>query len=436
MRDITPGGPFFGSGHEEIGPHVLRQYLSAVDAAALLGIRRASLYAYVSRGWLRSVVGEKKTRTRLYLRQDVERLLVRSKVRSGSAAVAASAMNWGEPIIATGITEITNEGPRYRGVLAIDMAREKVPFEQVAHVLWTGSRDGASSIWEAKPMAKPLAALLRSLRGKRTGDQLTDVFCLVTMQLAMGRGSAVERVKSGQTLAEARHVIHTLVGCFGFLSEQGRYHPVQSDQSIAAGLLLAMSHQPSKKKVEILNAVLTLLADHELSPGTVAARIAASSGSALHSCLAAAIATSSGTEVARLYDIVEQSWSWSTSQADLVSEATRLLETGGDLPGFGHPLYPQGDPRAKSMMTLLKGLKSSDPLVCAVVGFVNEMRDRHGLHARHELVLIALIKAVGLPRQAPAALFVLARTAGWVAHVLEQRATGTLLRPRAKFTKA
>src|SRR5512145_159228 len=110
------------------------QELSAREAARLLGVKLPTLYAYVSRGLLRSLPG-RSGRARRYLRSDVEAL----RERGPSVRAAAGALRWGEPILESSITEMTPEGPAYRGRLAADLARGGVAFEAAAELLWTGA---------------------------------------------------------------------------------------------------------------------------------------------------------------------------------------------------------------------------------------------------------------------------------------------------------
>lgn len=113
-------------------------YATAAEAMQLLNVRQQTLYAYVSRGWIRSIPQQGK-KARLYLRDDISRVGSRSAARAGHGAAAASAMNWGEPIFPTSITEITSQGPRYRNYLAADLVREGHSFEAVAELLWRGA---------------------------------------------------------------------------------------------------------------------------------------------------------------------------------------------------------------------------------------------------------------------------------------------------------
>jgi citrate synthase len=407
-----------------------KSYASAREAMAMLGVRQQTLYAYVSRGWIRSV-RQPGRRDRLYLREDLDRMSARSLARSGHGAVAASAMHWGEPIIPTTITEITPEGPRYRGRLACDLVRQGASFECVAELLWTGMWH-ERAVWPVTKSSQELRLLTGSLPSLQPSDQLLEVFALVTLHLGVGRGSIAERIRSGRTLDAARQIIQTLVGCCGLSAKGGRYMPMLEQQSISQGLMRSLAVVPNEENRATIEAILILLADHELSPGAFSARVAASSGSTLHSCVASALCASSGLEVGRLYNKVGEMLESGKTRQTLVSKALDFHARGATVPGFVHPLYPHGDPRAKLLLEIARQ-RGDARQFSPIFGFVQEMEERFSLHPRHELAVALLVRAMGLSRYAAGALFVLGRTAGWVAHVQEQRLTGSLLRPRAKF---
>ncbi|HEX7667695.1 MAG TPA: citrate synthase, partial [Polyangiaceae bacterium] len=113
-------------------------YLTAREACSRLGIKPETLYAYVSRGLVRSVAGE-HGRLRRYLAHDVELLKTRHEARSGHAPVAAAALRWGQPVLDTAITAIDDAGLRYRGTNAIALAGAGTRFEAVASLLWNGT---------------------------------------------------------------------------------------------------------------------------------------------------------------------------------------------------------------------------------------------------------------------------------------------------------
>src|SRR5258705_2690771 len=128
----------------------------AGTAARSLGIQLRSLYAYVSRGQIRSMPGE-RGRPRLYAHADLERLRARRDARAGHGAVAAGALRWGEPVLDSAITAITPRGPAYRGHIALDLAADGVRFENVAELLWSGYLPQQPVLWPRS--ALPIAQL-------------------------------------------------------------------------------------------------------------------------------------------------------------------------------------------------------------------------------------------------------------------------------------
>lgn len=413
-----------------------RDYASAAEAMKILNVRQQTLYAYVSRGWIRSVA-QQGQKDKLYLRDDLTRVGMRSLARSGHGAVAASAMNWGEPIFPTSITEITEQGPRYRGHLAADLVRSGTSFEAVAELLWTGEFDTqAQAQAPAWPVRKPSAELVKltqTLTSLQAQGNVLESFALVVLLLGMRRGPVAERLSQGKTLPAAREIMQTVVACCGFVGAAQRYRPMQRGESVVTGLLHALAVQPTAENSEALRAMLILMADHELPPGTLSARVVASAGGTLHSCLASALCATSGVDVGRMYERVEDFLGQAQTKAVLVKRAHKLHAQGQSVPGFDHPLYPKGDPRAAQLLEMVFARQNPSRELRAISRFIDEMRSSAGLLPRQELALVVMARAMGLPRQATAALFVLGRLAGWVAHVQEQRASGTLLRPRAKF---
>lgn len=417
------------------GAGLRKDYVSSAQAMEILGIRKQTLYAYVSRGLIRSI-RQPGTQNRLYSRDDVERVEARSLARSGHGAVAASAMNWGEPIVPTSVTEITPDGPRYRGQLATDLARSQVTFETIAELLWTGMRNDYAKPWPALATNSDVRWLTRSPTSTDAVEQLLEIFALVTLRLGLVRGSVRERVHGGQTLESGRQIIQTLVGCLGLASAKARYAPMLAGQSITESLMRALALKSSDENCEAIQSVLALFADHELSPGALAARVAASSGASLHACVAAAMCTSSGVHVGRLYDQIDAFLEGAQTHTTLTKKAHELQRRGMAVPGFVHPLYPHGDPRARFLLDVARRRANQSKDLCAIYGLVDDMEMQHGIHPRHELAILAVTRAMGLPRQAAGALFVLSRVAGWIAHVQEQRLSGSLLRPRGRFVGA
>jgi citrate synthase len=233
----------------------------------------------------------------------------------------------------------------------------------------------------------------------------------------------------------ARQLIQAFAGCFGYLSARHAYVPCGSTESIAAAVLRASGLACSEEKLRLVNGLMVLLADHELSPATFAARIAASSGADLHACLVSAIETSSGRKIAEIYDRTEDFLRGAQSKAELMRRVRELEALGRVPPGFNQPIYPQGDPRAPYIFELVRGTSRSSRHLDMVFAFLDEAEAKFELKPRMEFGVVALAHSLGLPRRAAGGLYILARVAGWVAHVIEQRLSSALLRPRAKFVE-
>src|SRR5579859_1411312 len=120
----------------------MSDWLSADEAARILGITRATLYAYVSRGLIRSSAAPGSSRLRRYAAEDVERLRGRAEDRRDPSRVAERALHWGVPVLESSITLIADGHLYYRGIDATELARTR-SVEEVASLIWTGAFDAA-----------------------------------------------------------------------------------------------------------------------------------------------------------------------------------------------------------------------------------------------------------------------------------------------------
>jgi citrate synthase len=409
-------------------------YVTRSEALQILAVKPATLYTYVSRGWIRRIAGRGRTPS-LYLREDVGRIEVRSNARAAAGILASGAMRYGEPIVPTSITEISAEGPVYRTHRAVALADARVEFEVVAELLWSG-RMLEFRPWRFNGAPDSVRKVVGELGRCRTSVDLHDAFSLVTIAAGMARGSALKRTTAGVTpVIAARQLILLLAGCFGFLTNPHGYRPPRTGTSVAEAIATSLGVTPAPGVVRALNAALVLSADHELNPATFVGRVAASSETNLHRCVAAAICTNAGERIAQGCDRLEQFVRGPEALRAPVSRSG-AAPLGADATakfGFNHPLYPNGDPRGRWLLQMIRNSGTRSTRLRMIFDYIDIMQDRHKQHPRFELALALLTTTLRLPPGAAGGIYTLGRVAGWVAHISEQRLAGFLIRPRAKF---
>jgi citrate synthase len=176
---------------------------------------------------------------------------------------------------------------------------------------------------------------------------------------------------------------------------------------------------------DLIRRALVLLADHELNPSTFAARVAASTGAPMPACLMAGLSTLSGPKHGGAGAALAALTAEARTRGAEVAVA-RWLAAGHGLPGFGHPLYPHGDPRAAALLPLV----TIDPVLAELRDAV---ADASEALPNIDFALLAISVALDLPADAPFRLFATARGVGWAAHAIEQSVSGAVIRPRARY---
>ena len=417
------------------------EFLSAAEAAQLLDVKLATLYAYTSRGLIQSVPGG-RGRSRRYRRRDLERLCARRDARSGHGPVAAAALRQGEPVMDSAITLISIEqGPIYRGRAAVDLAREGRSFEWVAEGLWSGDWSGRPEPpgWQCDGLGFDLDALIRCLP-PRIGP--LPVLSLVVSVLAAhdpGRFSWHPEA----VLARARPLLRRLAAALALGQEGDGSRAAQAvpraleAPSLAAAIGIAFGRELEREELRALNRALVLAADHELNASTFAARVAASTGADVYGCILAALATLSGPRHGGAADRVD-ALLVEAGPAERVEQVVHERQRRGEvIEGFAHPIYaPHSDPRGALLMEIAKGLAGSREEVRSILALVDAMQDGGFGGPSIDVGLVAVARALGFPTGSASALFALGRTVGWVAHALEQQDAGFLVRPRARYRSA
>jgi citrate synthase len=404
------------------------QLLTAGEAADFLNVKRTTLYVYASRGFVRSVkvLG---TRTRRYVFADLQRLKARHDARSGHGPVAAGALQWGEPVLETEISSIETSGPSYRGHSAVRLAESGLPFESVAELLWTGELPSRTPSWSSAGFGLPLKACTTLLPAGTPP--------LAALLLALPALAARDVARFGATdaaeHARGRALILRLAASFALACEPRRAERAVRAGSVAAAVLHAVGLPSNSEQERALHQALVLCADHELNASTFAARVAASTGADLYASVTAALATLSGPRHGGECDRVEALVLETGHHERAHGVITKRVRRGETVPGFGHTLYPRGDPRAAVLLDVAQRLAPHSAAVRTVLALVAEMRASGREDPTLDIGLVALCTALGLPRGSAAGVFAIGRSAGWIAHALEQRAAGVLLRPRARY---
>jgi citrate synthase len=399
--------------------------LSTAEAAARLGVKPDTLYAYVSRGLLRSERGP-DGRASFFDADEIERFAARG--RRGNTPPDAA------PRIASGVTVIDGARLFYRGQDAVSLARSRT-FEEVAEWLWTGSFP-VRGVWRADPVAIIAGAGAQTPLPPDTLplDRLRLIIAAVAPTDAQRDDLRPEAV-----CASARSLLAALVDCLPRLRPELAGPLVLGGSAAPAGALAARlwvrlcPTAPVPGMVDALNASLVLLADHELSPSTLAARIAASVRADPSAVVSAGLGVLSGSlhggaslAVEDLLAEVHQ-----PEQADgIIGER---LRRGESIPGFGHPLYPGGDPRAVALLALLRAAVPGGDRQETIAAVIETMQERGQPPPNVDFALGALARVAGMTRGAGGAILAVARAAGWIAHALEEYAQRTVFRPRAAY---
>ena len=402
--------------------------LTTAEAAARLGVKPATLYAYVSRGLL-DRERSPGDRTSTFDPAEVERLTRRGHAGRRGRRPAA------ELVVESAVTAIEGGALWYRGLPATELAATRI-FEEVAEWLWSGRFPAPTAPpWRAGAAA--VAAGRRAQAALPEGALPLERLRVIAAALAAGDDLRLELHPAAVTAA-GRALIAGLAGC---LPRLGR--PAARDAGIAARLWACLSPMdPQAGLPAVLDAALVLAADHELAASTVAARVAASVRADPYAVVSAGLATASGSlhggaslaVEAMLAEIDRPAAAARPAREQAGRVLGELLRRGERLRGFGHPLYPDGDPRAAHLLARLRRAAGGSPRMAAVDALLAATRRRGLPPPNVDLALAALGHVAGMTRGAGEAIFAVARVAGWLAHALEEYERATPIRPRAVYT--
>lgn len=403
--------------------------LTTAQAASRLGVKPATLYAYVARGLIGSVRAETGGST--FDALEVEALADAHR-RGGRATDPTrgvgrtAAGGSGRPlgVLDSPITLIADDHLFFRGADAVELSRH-LPFDEAVEFLWQSGAPGSGF-----PADPDLGRALRAA-GELLGavSPPIDRFALA-VTLAGSRDPFREELSTANVHAAGRTAVAAMAASLPQLGT-----PPARDARFAARLWSRLSVvEPSDGELALLEATLVLCLDHDLAAATLAARVAASARAHPYAALSAALgAFDSGLH-----------GSMSTSAAEMITAAmagrperalAEQLGAGRAIPGFGHVIYRQRDPRAEAVFERMRALPRFHDVLRTVDRLDAIVAARAPRPANLDLALAALAVGAGMPRGSGQLLFALGRTAGWIAHIVDEYAQVPLrLRPESHYT--
>ncbi|MBX2999375.1 MAG: citrate synthase family protein [Caldilineaceae bacterium] len=395
-----------------------KRYYSAQEAAAALGISLSTLYAYVSRGVIRSEEGSADSRVRRYSVEDVERLLARKAQRQDPALAAEQALYWGAPILESGLTLIADGNLYYRGHEVTALARS-CTIAEVAALLWTDDLS-ADLFGEAFTVSERLRGVLARVADLRVVERMQGMLIVAT-----GEDDGAFDLRPQAVLRTGTRILRLMAcGATG--------HALGSDAIAHSLQQIWTPDQPEAQP--LFNAAMVLCADHELNVSAFTARCAASAGSNPYATVIAALSALQGARHGGHTERVEAL----LREVDQPERSHQVLadrlRRGEMIPGFGHRLYPEGDPRARLLLAMLKRARPQHKEVILAAAVVEAAAALVDDHPTIDFGLATLARAFTLPDGAALALFALGRAVGWIGHALEQYAASQMIRPRARYT--
>ncbi|HXT94436.1 MAG TPA: citrate/2-methylcitrate synthase [Trebonia sp.] len=396
--------------------------VSAADAARRLGVKPATLYAYVSRGTLSRGRGP-DGRMSLFDAEEIERLARRGRPRRPAGALDIT--------VESQLTRITQDGLRYRGHDVAGLARTR-SFEDVAELLWAGTLPaGDSPAWQA------LAAAVQVGRAAQAAlpDGILPLERLQVIVPAMAVTDPLRaRLDRPAVSATARAIIAGMIACLPPAASPGTA-PEPDAAPIAERLWTRLcARRPTRAMLRALSATLVLLADHELAASTLAARTAASVRADPYAVVSAGLGVMSGAWHGGASLVVETLLAAAGDPASAPRVVGDMLRRGEKIPGFGHSVYRVADPRGRVLSDLVRRAVPNAREVAVADAVLAEVRHRALPEPNIDFALGTFTSAAGMTRGAGEAIFAVARTAGWIAHAQEAYEAGTLLRPRASYT--
>jgi citrate synthase len=396
--------------------------ITTQQVADRLGVKVETVYAYVSRGLLASKPAP-GGRGSVFDAKEVDALLrtgrrARQQIPSGTASSA-------HPLaVDTSITLIERDRLYFRGVDALELASRHT-YEEVADWLWSGVLIPGTSFQAPQDSASAARAAVSALPS-HSGP-------VHHLRAAVVAASATDPLRFAfddeLLIHTARSLIATMAGA---LAAEPESHGGGVAATIFAGLASSAADQ---QLARVLDTAMAVLVDHDLAASTMAARVAAAARANIYAVVSAALGAvegalhggASANAHRMLVDVIERG-----AATPVVSELTR---EGRRIPGLGHRIYPREDPRATLVFELLGQVPAAEAAVNAATEVVAAVaRSGRELMPNIDMALAALTVSAQMPSESGEAVFAIARTAGWVAHAMEEYSERPLrIRPSGRY---
>ncbi|NJN43565.1 MAG: helix-turn-helix domain-containing protein [Anaerolineae bacterium] len=393
------------------------RHLTASQASQELGISVSTLYAYVSRGLIHSEPSGDEKRSRRYLREDVERLKTRKEQRRNPAKSAEAALNWGEPVLESAITLIENGQLYFRGRDAVALANHQ-SLEEVAGLIWLGELGAV--LFEGDLPEKSLL-------------QFSHLAGLTPIE----KFQTVLSIKSGNDLLaydlSTQGVARTGGRILQFMAEMAIPANGKFQDSVATTLVKGWGLDGEVAR-KIINLALVLCTDHELNVSSFTARCVASAGSSPYAVVVAGLAALQGYKHGGATAKIEAFLNELKIQNNVRATIAARIKRGEHIPGFGHKLYPKGDPRGKAILAICNQYFPESGAMALGKLVMDEMEQIYSLQPTVDFGLVILSDVLELPPGSALTLFALGRTVGWIGQAIEQYEIDALIRPRARYT--
>jgi citrate synthase len=372
------------------------------EVARRLGVKPATVYAYVSRGLLRSRRNADGKGSQ-FDAADVEAF---------AAGRARTALPEGAPAIRTGLTLIKDGHLYYRGQDVVVLARER-SFESVAMLLWTGRLDEVrlDAPAELRKLAEAVTAPLPATA------RLTD-----RLRVIVAAAAAADPLRFDTTpaavIATGQTILATMVSA---LPPRSPGPQLIAQFPLAGALWPRLTRsRPTTAGLAALNAALVLLADHDIAASTLAARVAASTRAHPYAVVGAGLAALDGPLHGAASGLAHAMLTEAVRSGDPVATISDRLRVDGVVPGFGHRLYPDGDPRATALLALLRDAPGEKRVRATIDEVGAATTRRSGVAPNIDFAIAALALLNDMTADAGEVIFAVARTAGWLGHALEE----------------